>query len=153
MVARELDLLRTSEIFQKRDSGSPLFTNLLAALSAYSAFYRSSHSDKETAAVKAEAECEIWKSVQRAEELAEECDSADAIRKVVTHYFGEKDNFEIFGVDEVDEISLGKLRKYSVNVSLSLIRNFLSRGRACIWKKGDAIKRANWNHRRECLLP
>lgn len=110
VVVRELDLLRTSEIFKKRKNDSLLYTNLLAALSAYSAFYRSFHSDKETAAVKAEVECEIQKSVQRAEELAEECDSADAIRKVITYYFGKKDNFDIFGVDEVDEISLGKMR-------------------------------------------
>jgi len=110
VVVRELDLLRTSEIFNKRNNDSPLFSNLLAALSVYSAFYRSSHTDKETAAVKAKAECEIQKSVQRAEELAEECDYADAIRKVINHYFSKKDDFRIFGVDEVDEIAIGQLR-------------------------------------------
>lgn len=110
VVVRELDLLRTSEAFEKRDSDSPLCINLLASLSVYSAFYRSTHTDRETAIVKAKAEREIRRCVQRAEELTEDCDSADAIKVVINQFFSKNDDFEVFGVDEVDKIALEHLR-------------------------------------------
>lgn len=102
VVARELDLLCTSETFEKRDSDSPLFANLLAASRVYVAFYRDTHTDKETAAFKAEVEREIRRCVQRAEELAEEYDAADAIKATINRYFSQNRNFGIFDVCEVN---------------------------------------------------
>ncbi len=110
VVARELELLRTSETYKKRGDGSLLFSNLLAASCVYLTFFRSTHTERETAVVKAEVEQEIRRCVHMAEEMEEDYESADAIRMVVNRYFDGKNDFEVFGMEEIDKFVLVHLR-------------------------------------------
>lgn len=103
VVVRELELLRTSEVFLKDDSNSPLFKNLLAAMCVYLSFYRSTHTDKKTATVKAEMEREIQECARRAEELTEEYDCTDAVKTAINLYFERNRNLEIYDCSEVNE--------------------------------------------------
>lgn len=103
VVVRELELLHTTEMFLKNDNNSLLLKNLLAAMCVYVAFYRTTHTDMETVAVKAEIEREIQECARRAEELTEEYDCTDAVKTAINLYFERNRNLEIYEVSEVNE--------------------------------------------------